>query len=77
MTETKKVGFANLDPEKLKEISSKGGKSAHAKGSGHRFTSETAREAGKRSKAGNKFTTETGRKAAAKATEARKKEKQG
>jgi general stress protein YciG len=39
-------GFASMDPEKQKEIASKGGKSAHAKGTAHRFTSEEAKRAG-------------------------------
>lgn len=39
-------GFANLSPEERRIRSSAGGKAAHAKGTAHRFTSETAREAG-------------------------------
>jgi general stress protein YciG len=39
-------GFAALTPEKRREISSKGGISAHAKGVGHQFTAEEARAAG-------------------------------
>jgi len=70
--EKKKIGFAKLDPEDLKKVSSKGGKGAHAKGSAHKFTSETAREAAKRSKSGHKFTKETAKDAAAKAVEKRK-----
>jgi general stress protein YciG len=42
----KRRGFAAMSPEKQKEIASKGGKSAHAKGTAHQFTSEEAREAG-------------------------------
>jgi general stress protein YciG len=42
-----KRGFGNMDPAKQREISSKGGKSAHAKGTAHKFTSETARAAGR------------------------------
>lgn len=70
--EKKKVGFAKLDPEDLKKVSSKGGKGAHAKGSAHKFTTETAKEAAKRSRSGHKFTAETGKEAAAKAAVARK-----
>lgn len=44
--EKKKRGFAVMDPEKLKEIASRGGKSAHAQGVAHQFTPEEAREAG-------------------------------
>lgn len=39
-------GFAAIEAEKRREIARKGGIAAHAKGTGHRFTSETAREAG-------------------------------
>ncbi len=42
----KRRGFAVMSPEKQKEIASKGGKSAHVKGTAHQFTSEEAREAG-------------------------------
>lgn len=41
-----KRGFAGWDPEKLKKISSKGGKAAHDRGVAHEFTSEEARRAG-------------------------------
>lgn len=39
-------GFAAMTPERQREIASKGGKSAHAKGSAHQFTEDEAREAG-------------------------------
>ena len=41
-------GFASMDPAKQREIASKGGKAAHAKGTAHEFTPEEAREAGRR-----------------------------
>ena len=41
-------GFASMDPNKQREIASKGGKAAHAKGTAHEFTSEEAREAGRK-----------------------------
>jgi uncharacterized protein len=41
-------GFAGMDPAKQREIASKGGKAAHAKGTAHEFTSEEAREAGRK-----------------------------
>lgn len=41
-------GFASMSPEKQKEIASKGGKAAHAKGTAHQFTSEEARVAGRK-----------------------------
>lgn len=40
-------GFAGMTPEKRKEIASRGGKAAQLKGTAHKWTSETAREAGK------------------------------
>lgn len=39
-------GFASMDPEKQREIASKGGKAAHESGHAHEFTPEEAREAG-------------------------------
>jgi general stress protein YciG len=44
-TTKKLTGFAALSPERRREIASKGGKIAHAKGTAHEFTSETARAA--------------------------------
>ena len=41
-------GFAGMDPEKQREIASKGGRAAHAKGTAHEFTSDEAREAGRK-----------------------------
>jgi uncharacterized protein len=41
-------GFASMDEEKQREIASKGGKAAHEKGTAHEFTSEEAREAGRK-----------------------------
>ena len=41
-------GFASMDPEKRREIASKGGRSAHQKRTAHEWTSEEAREAGRR-----------------------------
>jgi general stress protein YciG len=47
MTDEKKPrGFAAISPERRREISSKGGKSAHAKGTAHQFTTEEAKIAG-------------------------------
>lgn len=42
-------GFAGMDEDKQREIASKGGKAAHAKGTAHEFDSRSAREAGKHS----------------------------
>ena len=41
-------GFASMDRAKQKEIASKGGKAAHQKGTAHEWTSEEAREAGRK-----------------------------
>lgn len=43
-----KRGFASMPSEKQRQIASKGGKAAHAKGTAHEFTSEEAREAGRK-----------------------------
>lgn len=48
VTAKKPRGFASISPERRREISSKGGKAAHAVGKAHRFTTEEAREAGKK-----------------------------
>jgi general stress protein YciG len=41
-------GFASMDPERLRQISSKGGHTAQQKGSAHRWTREEARHAGRK-----------------------------
>ena len=41
-------GFASMSPEKQREIASKGGRAAHAKGTAHEWTSEDARVAGRK-----------------------------
>ncbi|MEG3941408.1 KGG domain-containing protein [Microcoleus sp. AT3-A2] len=48
MTDTSNRGFASMDEDKQREIASKGGKAAHEKGTAHEFTSEEAREAGRK-----------------------------
>ena len=48
MANTSKRGFASMDPSKQREIASKGGKAAHAKGTAHEFTSDEARVAGRK-----------------------------
>ena len=37
-----------MTPEKQREIASKGGRAAHAKGTAHEWTSEEARQAGRK-----------------------------
>jgi general stress protein YciG len=41
-------GFASMDRQKQRDIASKGGKAAHQKGTAHEWTSEEAREAGRK-----------------------------
>jgi hypothetical protein len=48
MANTSKRGFASMDPRKQREIASKGGRAAHAKGTAHEFTPEEARIAGRK-----------------------------
>lgn len=45
---TSNRGFASMDPDKQREIASKGGKAAHESGHAHEFTPEEAREAGRK-----------------------------
>src|SRR6267154_1351581 len=48
MANTSKRGFASMDAAKQREIASKGGRAAHAKGTAHEFTSDEARLAGRK-----------------------------
>jgi general stress protein YciG len=41
-------GFAAMDQTRVKEIASKGGKAAHAAGTAHQFSSDEARNAGRK-----------------------------
>jgi general stress protein YciG len=41
-------GFASMSSDKQRQIASKGGKAAHAKGTAHVWTSEEARAAGRK-----------------------------
>jgi general stress protein YciG len=43
-----KRGFASMDRAKQREIASKGGKAAHEKKTAHEFTTEEAKEAGRK-----------------------------
>lgn len=55
MSEQKrKQGFAAMDPQRQREIASLGGRAAHDKGTAHEFTSEEAREAGRKGGAARK-----------------------
>lgn len=48
MSKIHKRGFASLSPEKLRQITSKGGIAAHVQGVAHEWTKEEARAAGKK-----------------------------
>jgi general stress protein YciG len=43
-----KRGFASMDANRQKEIASKGGRAAHAKGTAHEWSSDEARVAGRK-----------------------------
>ncbi|EIJ48779.1 general stress protein [Herbaspirillum sp. GW103] len=45
---TSNRGFASMDENKQREIASQGGKAAHEKGTAHEFSSDEAREAGRK-----------------------------
>jgi general stress protein YciG len=45
---TSNRGFASMDPDKQRDIASKGGKAAHAMGTAHEFTSAEAAAAGRK-----------------------------
>jgi general stress protein YciG len=45
---TSRRGFAAMSRRKQREIASKGGKAAHAKGTAHEWSADQAREAGRR-----------------------------
>jgi hypothetical protein len=46
--EKQRRGFALLTPERRKAVSALGGAKAHATGRAHKFTSEEARDAGRK-----------------------------
>jgi general stress protein YciG len=41
-------GFASMDPQRQREIASKGGRAAHEKGTAHEWTADEARQAGRK-----------------------------
>ena len=45
---TSRRGFAAMDQKKQKQIASMGGRAAHERGQAHEFTSEEARNAGRK-----------------------------
>ena len=48
MTGKSRRGFASMDPARQREIASKGGRAAHEKGTAHEWSSDEAREAGRK-----------------------------
>ena len=54
-------GFASMTPERRREIASKAGKAAQAKGTAHEWTSEEAQVAGRKSRRRLKITDEVQR----------------
>lgn len=46
MTGKSKRGFASMDPQRQREIASKGGRAAHEKGTAHEWSRDEARQAG-------------------------------
>lgn len=48
MSSIKDRGFASMDRALLRELTSKGGKAAHRKGTAHEWDSEEARAAGRK-----------------------------
>ena len=48
MTGKSRRGFASMDPERQKEIASRGGRAAHEKGTAHEWSSDEARHAGRK-----------------------------
>ena len=48
MTSKSKRGFASMNPDRQREIASKGGRAAHAKGTAHEWSKDEARNAGKK-----------------------------
>ncbi len=45
---TEQRGFASMDPNKQREIARQGGRAVHVKGTAHEWTSEQARDAGRK-----------------------------
>ena len=48
MSGKSKRGFASMDAARQRDIASKGGKAAHAKGTAHEWTADEARNAGRK-----------------------------
>jgi general stress protein YciG len=48
MTGKSRRGFASMDPARQREIASRGGRAAHEKGTAHEWSSDEARNAGRK-----------------------------
>lgn len=48
MTQKSRRGFAAMDPERQKQIASEGGRAAHKQGVAHEWSTEEARQAGRK-----------------------------
>ena len=48
MTSKSKRGFASMDPDRQRQIASKGGRAAHEKGTAHEWSRDEARNAGRK-----------------------------
>jgi uncharacterized protein len=48
MARSEERGFAAMDPEKQREIASRGGRAAHERGTAHESSADEAREAGRK-----------------------------
>lgn len=48
MTGKSRRGFASMDPARRREIARKGGRAAHEQGAAHEWSSDEAREAGRK-----------------------------
>lgn len=48
VNDSRPKGFASMSAERQREIASKGGRAAHAKGTAHEWTTDEARAAGKK-----------------------------
>ena len=46
--EKRKRGFASMDPDRQRQIASKGGRAAHERGTAHEWSGEEAKEAGRK-----------------------------
>ncbi|HEU0110013.1 MAG TPA: KGG domain-containing protein [Flavisolibacter sp.] len=48
MNQKSRRGFAAMDPERQRQIASEGGRAAHRQGVAHEWSTEEARQAGKK-----------------------------